>query len=270
MSGNQSMPEDSTPDAPRRSRRWLVALVALAVVVVLAIVLVSVNRSGSGQATGATTETAAAAEATSTDTSDPSEATGPSEATEPAAAGDPSDEPAEDSDPEASDPGTDAATAAPVPDTPATDPPTEADNLHLATVDQPVKDPVDLNGTADLGGGITAAVTDLQAVQGEAQGIGEIAGPALKFTLTVTNGTDQAVPLSDAIVNVTYGPDNTPASPLSGPGPVPFPPSVDAKGSAAGTFIFAIPADSRDSVKILLNYSVAAPIAAFAGPVPKP
>jgi hypothetical protein len=266
MSGNTNGSADDMPETPGRNRKWLIALVALALAVVLGIVLVGVNRPGTDPAVEAATDTTATG-APAGDTASPTDqAAATDDASDPAS--DPASDGATD---EAPDPAADAAaTSEPPADTPATAPPTEASNLHLATVDQPVKDPVDLNGTADLGNGITAAVKDLQAVQGEAQGIGEIAGPALKFTLTVSNGTDQAVSLTDAVVNVTYGPEDTPASPLSGPGPVAFPASVDAKGSAAGTFIFAIPAESRDNVKILLNYSVAAPIAAFTGPVPKP
>lgn len=267
MSSENRLPD---PQGFRGKKRWA-AVLALAAVAAAILIAVFTGGNRAGDTTADTTardaltatDEAATQQATETiaaPSAAPSEppAAAPSET--PAAA--PSEAPAaaEPAAPPAAPPA--AEPAAPGPD-PA------ASYAQLATVEQPVAPPVDISATTAVTEGITAKVEKLEAVQGEAKGIGEIAGPAIRFTVTVTNGTAEAVPLANAIVNVSAGADDAPASQLSGPNTVAFPESVAAGGSASGTFVFSVPVEQRDSVKIYLNYSVAAPVAAFAGPAPK-
>src|SRR3712207_8712402 len=49
-----------------------------------------------------------------------------------------------------------------------------------------------------------------------------IAGPALRVTVRVENGTAEPVALGGVAVNLAYGPDRTPASPLDEPSRRPF------------------------------------------------
>lgn len=117
--------------------------------------------------------------------------------------------------------------------------------------------------------GLTARVRTLEAVQGEALGPGEVAGPALRATLVLTNRTGHAVDLSSSIVSLFYGPDQTPASPVSGPGARALPARLARGGSATGRFVFTVPADQRDDVLITLDYSVDTPVVAFRGRAPR-
>ena len=140
---------------------------------------------------------------------------------------------------------------------------------ELATIAQPVAPAVPLTAKKTVKSGITATITELQALDGEARGIGEIAGPAIRFKVTVTNGTTAAVKLGTALVTVTYGTEETPASSLSGPGATEFPLTVAAGASASSTLVFGVPRDQRADVRIYFSLDALTPIAAFEGQAPQ-
>jgi hypothetical protein len=139
---------------------------------------------------------------------------------------------------------------------------------ELATIAQPVAAAVDLMSRKAVKGGVSATITEMTAVQGVAAGIGEVAGPAIRFKVTVFNDTAEALPLDRAVVDISYGNDEQPATPLSGPDPTAFPASVAPGESGLGVFIFAVPLDARDKVRIHFNLEAETPIATFAGTAP--
>ncbi len=126
-----------------------------------------------------------------------------------------------------------------------------------------------LDKDSEVEPGLGAAIEDLEAVEGKAEGPGEVAGAALRFAVVLTNGTDQEVPLDTTVVNLYYGGKQTPGSPLSGPGVAPLPANIAAKGTARGVFVFAVPVKSRDEVLITVDYSVGTPVTAFRGKAPR-
>ena len=65
--------------------------------------------------------------------------------------------------------------------------------------------PVALDEPAFFGNGVVARVTSLEAVQGEARGPGEIAGPALRVVVEIRNTSERAVSLARSVVIVSYG-----------------------------------------------------------------
>lgn len=160
------------------------------------------------------------------------------------------------------------AAAVPQPGDPAPVDRSNKSDEELATIDQPVAPPVPLVATKVVKSGVSATISELVAVEGEAIGIGEIAGPAIRFKVTVQNDTGAEISLDPAVINVSYGQDDSPASTLSGPGTVPFPASVAPGTSASGVFVFGVPKDARNLVKIYLNLDAATPIAAFEGQAP--
>lgn len=139
---------------------------------------------------------------------------------------------------------------------------------QLAEIPQPTAAPVDLKDKKAVKGGVSASITEVQSVQGEAKGIGEIAGPAVRFKVTVTNSTAEPISLASAVVDVTFGADDEPAGSLSGPDTAPFPSVVAPGTSGTGVFVFAVPLEARDNVKIHLNLEAETPVATFAGKVP--
>ncbi|MGO4805837.1 hypothetical protein AB4089_11985 [Arthrobacter sp. 2MCAF15] len=176
--------------------------------------------------------------------------------------------PPADATPPATDPA--PAIAGPAPGEPAVPGPATSDltgrsEAELAASPQLVSAPVALGGAAALQPGVTATVAGIEAVTGEATGPGEIAGPAIRFTVSVRNQSGQTVPLADAFVNVEAGADKLPALQLSGPGATKFPASAAAGATVSAVYVFLVPPDQRDQVHIYLNYQATSPILAFVG-----
>lgn len=144
----------------------------------------------------------------------------------------------------------------------------EADKA-LADTPQSVAPAVEIGVASKPQSGVTATVSNIEAVDGKAQGPGEISGPAVRFTVTLNNAGTTAVDGNAVIVNVDSGKDHVPALVLSGPGAVNFPATVGPGEKASGTYVFLVPNDQRDDVRIFFNYKVSSPIAAFEGAVPK-
>lgn len=132
-----------------------------------------------------------------------------------------------------------------------------------------VTNPLPIEATAKPETGVTVSVGSFEAVEGEAQLPGDVAGPAVRFTLSVTNGTAKTVSLATALVNVYYGAEQLPASELQEPGGVPLPAAVAAGATAQGTLVFTIPEDQRGDVLITVDYQVGEPVIAFQGAIPR-
>lgn len=162
-----------------------------------------------------------------------------------------------------------AATAAPttqvpvpspsVPAPTATGSPTTVPARTVETTEAP------LDERKDLGNGVAVQVTDVEPVKGEARGPGEVAGDALRIRLKVLNRTKRPVSMEMAVVNLYYGPDAAPASGLSGPGAVPLPSSIPPGSSGTGRYVYNVPQDGRDTIKVEFSYTTAAPTVVFTG-----
>jgi len=124
---------------------------------------------------------------------------------------------------------------------------------------------VALDAPVDYGDGVSARITGIDTVQGEAKGPGEVAGPALAVTVALTNGGTAPVSLYAVTVNLTYGAEFVPAtllaesSPLSG--------ALQPAGTVTGTYVFTVPEDQRDDVAVTVGHDPASPIATFRGAV---
>jgi hypothetical protein len=116
-------------------------------------------------------------------------------------------------------------------------------------------------------GGLSIEVASVEAINGQAKGPGNVAGPALRVTLRISNGTDAAAAVDAVAVNLAYGPDAAAASPLEDPSESPFTGSVAPGGTAEGTYVFSVPTDGRDPVSVSVGHAAAAPIAVFTGSI---
>ncbi len=130
--------------------------------------------------------------------------------------------------------------------------------------------PVAIDEEADAGTGMTFRLTELEAVDGEANGPGEIAGPAVRVTVVAANDSASPVSLVGVVVDLTYGAEKTSAAPLSGPGVVRFEGQVAAGGSATGVYVFDVPVDQRGVVTVLVSYLASVSPVVFEGPAPTP
>ncbi|MFT3860678.1 DUF4352 domain-containing protein [Micropruina sp.] len=141
--------------------------------------------------------------------------------------------------------------------TPSVEPTSAAAATVTAGIDEP----------AHPAKGVTAEVTAIKAVTGEAQGPGEIAGPALRVTVQVRNRSDGPVDLANTVVNLYYGKKNAPAAALSGPDPVPFSGRLAPGKKAKGSYIFNVPKNQRGQIRVEFRYSTEAAVSIFEGSV---
>lgn len=157
-------------------------------------------------------------------------------------------------------------------DRPATSPkPSDAAGDPSATppVDPSIPaDPVVIDQPADISPGLTAAITGLESVAGEAKRPGEVAGPAVRVTVQITNSTSAPVSLLTTVVTAYYGADQTPALELGSPGASPMPTEVAAGAAATGVYVFTVPSDERGNVRVMVDYSVDVQPLVFQGAAP--
>jgi hypothetical protein len=156
-------------------------------------------------------------------------------------------------------------------------PPTRATTTAAAPAAQPAPKPnpqptktTTIKGKAALAikTDLSATVTAVAAVQGKAQGPGEIAGPAVQFTIAITNETGKPFDLANTVVNAYYGTSATPATPLEQEAGRPFPKKLKDGATATGVFVFTIPKDQRSTVLVTVDTSVHTPVVAFRGSAP--
>jgi hypothetical protein len=128
------------------------------------------------------------------------------------------------------------------------------------------KEPVPLNKTADFDTGLTVKISDIDSVKGVAKVPGEIAGPALKINVVADNTSNEAIDLRSVVVFVTYSKKHTPAIKLS-KGTRPLEGRLPPETQRGGTYVFSVPRDDRDVVRIEVSYSGKAPTVSFEGQV---
>ena len=131
-----------------------------------------------------------------------------------------------------------------------------------------VLDPIPLDDTGDFGTGLSVQLVDIEAIEGEARTQGEIAGPALRVHVEVTNDSDEPISLERTQVEVTYGDDRSPGILLTGSGTTPFAESVAPGDSSTGIFVFVVPVDQRDVVQVAVTQTTGTPIILFEGSAP--
>lgn len=122
-----------------------------------------------------------------------------------------------------------------------------------------IRRPVPLDVTARFGGGLSLRVTDVTPVRGVARGPGEIAGPAVRLTVQISNQGHRAVSLESVVLSVSYGGAETPAVTLTGSGARPFGGDVEPGRSQTAQYVFAIPAAERGDVQVVATYTGSAP-----------
>jgi hypothetical protein len=125
---------------------------------------------------------------------------------------------------------------------------------------------VPIDRPAAVGNGIVATLPAIEAIEGTATGPGNIAGPALRVTVRIENGTEQAVSLDGVAVNLSHGPVRDPAPPLEDPSQAPFNGMVEPGGTSEGVYVFSVPTHVRDLVTVEVGYQAGAPLLLFTGP----
>lgn len=142
-----------------------------------------------------------------------------------------------------------------------------ADGASTAPGDAPVdreQPPVALDASPVLVDEVTLRVESLTSVDAEAALPGEVAGPGVSVTVVVDNAGDEPLDLSTTVVNVYSGAALTPGNAVS-TGTSPFPGRVDGGSTATGTYVFTVPAEERDAVRVTVDAAVDLPTIVFEG-----
>lgn len=128
----------------------------------------------------------------------------------------------------------------------------------------PTAPPVALDEPADFGTGVTATLAAVRAIQAEAHGPGEIAGPALAFEVVFTNGGSAPVSLDTVTVNL-FDATGTPGSPMVGSPADPVEGELGPGATTTGVYVFTVPPDARSTVSLEVSYTTDAHVVVFQG-----
>lgn len=153
-------------------------------------------------------------------------------------------------------------------DSPTTTDPTETAPPPSDGTEPPAREsaaPVPIGEDAEVTADLVARVSKVDPVQGQAVLPGEVSGPALSVTVEIDNRTTSNIDLTSAVVTMYYGADGLGANPISQPAGQAFPSVVDAGRTATGVFVFEVPNDQRDNIRIEVDLSVGDPIVVFEG-----
>ena len=146
--------------------------------------------------------------------------------------------------------------------------PSPAAETTGSSADEPPALPaVPLSAPASAGDGVVASLPEVVAIEGSGTGPGNIAGPAVRVTVEVRNGTSQAIALDQVAVNAYSGADRTPASPLADPAQRPFTGSLAPGETATAVQVFSVPTEDLGAVTVELGYRAGAPLLLFTGAV---
>lgn len=141
----------------------------------------------------------------------------------------------------------------------------------LSTSSAPTPQPTATTGlrsAAPITSALTAKIVSMKAVRAEATQPGQVGGPAVRFTIRLTNTSGSAIDLSSTVVNVYSGVDQAPAYQLDSDGLV-FPATVAKRSSVTGTAVFTIPVADRGQVRVTVDTSATSTVVAFSGAAPK-
>jgi hypothetical protein len=144
----------------------------------------------------------------------------------------------------------------------------KADDEELGRTPQKKNKAVKMNEKVQVLDGMTIGITNLAAVSGVADEPGEVAGDAVKVSVTLTNTSPTAADTSGVVVDLEAGPNSIPGMALQGADTTTFPATIAPGESATADYVFVVESNQRARVSVLVNYAVTAPIAVFEGTAP--
>lgn len=130
------------------------------------------------------------------------------------------------------------------------------------TIDK--RKPVALDKSAQAEEGVDVALTAVEAITADAQGPGEVSGPALAITVSIKNSTSSQVSLLNTAVTLTAS-DGSPGSSMTATPATQFPSAVAAGKTATAVVVFAVAKNKRDPVTIEVSVDPRMPTAVFRG-----
>jgi hypothetical protein len=150
-------------------------------------------------------------------------------------------------------------------DTDATEP--AAVDVTVSTVPVVVDEPVAMDAVAAFGDGVRARIVALQATDAVGRLPGERSGPAVLVTVEVENASAETINLDLVVVDLSTG-EGVPANLIADPEQVPLQGELPPGETREGAYLFTMPLEDRDDVRVSVAYSADAPTVVFAGGAP--
>ncbi|MBA8792670.1 hypothetical protein FHX74_000264 [Friedmanniella endophytica] len=111
---------------------------------------------------------------------------------------------------------------------------------------------------------VRVQVTGQKSITSKAQGPGEVAGPAVALTFTVTNTGNRRVGLSTVVINVSDA-AGAPASQMTASPARPFSGSLAPGAKATGVYVYNIAQSARGKIRIEVSVAPTLPTVVFVG-----
>lgn len=121
---------------------------------------------------------------------------------------------------------------------------------------------VGLDQPAEVGGGVSARIDSVQSVDVEALTPGEVSGPAVVVTITITNDGDEAIDVTAAMVSL-IGTDDILGQPTTSDPYQPFAGLIEPGASGKGVYVFLLPEDAQGAFDVSVQYRAGTTIARF-------
>lgn len=112
-------------------------------------------------------------------------------------------------------------------------------------------------------GGVAVRIDDVQVVNVEGVGPGQLSGPAAAVKITITNGSKKSIDPRSTVVTLLRGKDDQVATPTTADPARPFTSPVKAGGSARGTYVFELPGGKLGSADVIVQYQTGREVARF-------
>lgn len=157
-----------------------------------------------------------------------------------------------------------ATTAAPSVPAPAAEPEPEPAPEGAESL-PPALPPVALDETSTAEDGTAVTVTEVEAIDGTGIGAGNVGGPALRVGVRIENGSAEPIALDGVVVDLFHSGATTPGSPLDDPSRRPLSGTLEPGASAEGAYVFSVPGEGRDRVRVSVAYRPGSPFLVFEG-----
>lgn len=130
-----------------------------------------------------------------------------------------------------------------------------------------VAKPVPFDETTGFGDGMNVRIADVEAVQTQARLPGERSGPGIAVTFEMTNGSESVASLDGVTVDVVTS-DGASAIRILDPSREEFAGDLGPGESRSGTYVFTLPPEQRNDLRVHIKYSADTPVVVFQGNAP--
>lgn len=119
-----------------------------------------------------------------------------------------------------------------------------------------------LDESAEVGSGVAAQIVDIEPLEVTAETPGEISGAAVAVTVSISNGSSEAIDVSSAMVSLLAAGGEL-GQPTTSDPYRPFGGLIDAGAAAEAVYVFLLPEDAQSAFDVSVQYRAGTTIARF-------